>query len=243
MRFCLPWPLLLAIQITALATPDLAVEYTSTHSSEQSTQRKTWRLFRDQTSIEIHETGSPDGEEWILNADQTVSYRRLFHPERRAVEFTPREMKQAGIESNWLRIAHVIAPNQLALLNPNPDPKNPDLVIHAGRINAQQIRVLWSRSLELPEEIEILDGTNSTHIKLTSHHPLASSPWNRLGHRAYHLIELVDLADAEHDPVVKRMLQRFGNGHRCGTQCTNLPQPPPRKVLLTEPAPPPSVAP
>jgi hypothetical protein len=203
-----------------VAAPDIAAEFETSYSSEaDATQSRRWRLFRDQHSVETSELGSPDGEEWILNADQSVTYRRLFHPERRAVEYSPRDLALSKTPAEWSRIAHVVSPKLLEKLKPTDQPSKPDALRYEGEVDGQSITVVWSKTLELPERVETKGPSGHTKVVLVQHHRLSDSPWMRLGKRDYHTIEFTDLGDSEQDPIIKRILQRMGKIHQCGSLC------------------------
>jgi hypothetical protein len=202
------------------AAPEVAAEFETTFSSEsKSTQTRRWRLFRDQQSVETSELGSPDGEEWILNADQSVTYRRLFHPERRAVEYSPRDLALSKIPAEWSRIAHVVSPKLLEKLKASDQPNSPNTLRYEGEVDGQSIVVLWSTTLEIPTQVETKGPSGNTNVVLVQSHKLSDSPWLRLGKRDYHTIEFTDLGDSEQDPIIKRILLRMGKAHQCGTLC------------------------
>lgn len=203
-----------------VAVPDIAAEFETSYASEsEKTQSRRWRLFRDQQSVETSELGSPDGEEWILNADQSVTYRRLFHPERRAVEYSPRDLALSKTPAEWSRIAHVVSPKLLEMLKSTHQPSAPDALRYEGEVNGQIITIVWSKTLELPELVETKGPSGHTKVVLVQHHKLSDSPWMRLGKRDYHTIEFTDLGDSEQDPIIKRILQRMGKVHQCGSLC------------------------
>jgi hypothetical protein len=214
-----------------VAAPDIAAEFETSYSSEaEAAQSRRWRLFRDQQSVETSELGSPDGEEWILNADQSVTYRRLFHPERRAVEYSPRDLALSKTPAEWSRIAHVVSPKLLEKLKPTHQPSKPDALRYEGEVDGQSITVIWSKTLELPECVETKGPSGHTKVVLVQHHRLSDSPWMRLGKRDYHTIEFTDLGDSEQDPVIKRILQRMGKVRQCGSLCATGVHPKPKKI-------------
>jgi hypothetical protein len=204
--------------------PEVAAEFETVVKQiapEGRTQKRVWRMFRAASEIETGEVGSPDGEVWRKEGENEVYYSRLFHPERRVVEYAPRDLLLARIPTDWERVLYVVSPELLAKLERGAVAAVGSYsgTSYSGQVGARAVEVIWSEEWQLPLKLTTTEASVKTEVVLREIHTLEKSPWEQLGKRGYFVVEFIDLGDCEQDPVMRRVMARMGKVHNCGAIC------------------------
>ena len=198
--------------------PSLACEFeTVTARDKGASEPKTrvWRLWRADHAVETQELGNPDAEAWHRDPRGHVTYFRVFHPEKRAIEYKATDLAISHSTPDWERLASVVAPDFIARnLKQIGEERFLDraAVRYEGKAGGSRFEVLWLPAQQIPALVrETRDGHVST-ITLRSIHPLADSPWPFGLKDDYEIIDFADLGDKESDPTLRSMLKRSGHG-------------------------------
>ena len=201
--------------------PPIACEFeTVTAREDGASEPKTraWRLWRADHAVETQELGNPDAEAWHRDPRGQVTYFRVFHPEKRAIEYKATDLSISHSTPNWERLASVVAPEFIAKnLKQIGEERVFDraAIRYEGEAGGSKFEVVWLQAEQIPAFVrETRDGHVST-IKLRAIHPLAESPWPHGLKDEYEIIDFADLGDKESDPTLQAMLRRSGHaGHQ-----------------------------
>lgn len=203
-----------ALQLARL--PDVAAAYRTTrelnaHGERQST-RLDWRVYRDAEAgrIELEDLGSRTGELWQRDGG-TLFFLKLFHDDRRAVEYRSDDLAVLDIGGDWQAHALLIDPQWLQ-----------DLPVVAsgwregypyqrrrGELHGEKIDLVWRLDLNLPVSIERSGEGYREVTELAEVHAAATAPWPRRDSAAYEVIDFADLGDRESDPFVQRIFAQL----------------------------------
>lgn len=186
--------------------------------NESDPTKREWRLWRSETEVETQEVGDKDGEVWIRNPQGQITYFRVFHPERRAIEYQPVDLSMAKSAPQWDRLQSVISPDFLTSnLKRTGEEKVLDRTAtrYEGEVDGSRFEVLWLDTEQLPALVRETREKHVSTITLTELHPLQESPWPFGLRKDYEIIDYADLGDKESDPALRQMLQRGapGSGH------------------------------
>ena len=200
--------------------PAIACEFetiTESTRGEAPPKNRAWRLWRSETGVETQELGNPDAEAWERNARGEVAYFRIFHPEKRAIEYKATDLSLAKSAPNWDRLTSVITPEFIAR---NLKRTGEDNVFeraaerYEGEVDGSRFEVLWLAAEQIPALVREIQGDRVTTITLKAIHPLAQSPWPFGLKNEYEIIDFADLGDKESDPTLQSMLRRTSHaGH------------------------------
>ena len=182
---------------------------------ELSLKKRAWRLWRADNTVETQELGSPDAEAWQRNPSGHVTYYRVFHPEKRAIEYKPIDLSIAHNAPDWDRLTSVIDPQLVAKgLKQTGEERflGRAAVRYNGEANGSRFEVLWLTHEQIPAFVrETRDGGHVSTIELREIHSLVDSPWHFGNKDEYEIIDFADLGDKESDPVLQAMLRRGGH--------------------------------
>ena len=206
---------------TPAPLPPIACEFETVTARENGTaeaKTRAWRLWRAADAVETQELDSPDAEAWHRDPRGQVTYFRVFHPEKRAIEYKATDLSISHSTPNWERLASVVAPEFIAK---NLKQTGEERVLeraairYEGESGGSKFEVVWLTAEQIPAFVrETRDGDVST-IRLRAIHPLPESPWPHGLKDAYEIIDFADLGDKESDPTLQAMLKRSGHaGHR-----------------------------
>lgn len=178
-------------------------------------KKRVWRLWRSEAEVETQEVGDKDGEAWNRNARGEITYYRVFHPERRAIEYQPTDLTIAKSTPEWDRLRSVISPEFIAKnLKRIGEEKVLDrtAIRYEGDVSGSKFEVLWLDAEQVPALVRETRDKHVSTIKLTSIQLLDHSPWPFGLKNDYEIIEFADLGDKESDPTLQQMLKRGGHG-------------------------------
>jgi hypothetical protein len=166
------------------------------HHEKHSREKKQaatveWRYYREQNRVEVEDLKSETGELWLRDGN-TQFFFKLFHADRRGIEYRMDDLQILQVTASWQQHALLIDPEVLQKLT----------LIEAG----------WRVDLNLPLEIKRSDAEHSETTRLQSVHPLDKSPWQRRDHGNYEMIDYADLGDRESDPFVIRVQSQLPGG-------------------------------
>jgi hypothetical protein len=174
-----------------------------------------WRLWRSNDRIVIERPQLGLGELWQKDG-QTLIHRKLFHADRRAVEFRQDDLDILGQAPSWQKLSLLVEPALLRQLQAD-EPETSDggyiLQEFRGLVGGEGWRVVMRVDVGLPVLIERSTETFSEHTQLLQAYPLAQAPWQPTADQGYRLIDYSDLGDMETDPFVIKLQALMGPEH------------------------------
>lgn len=176
---------------------------------------QTWLLWREPNRVE---TRLPDGggERWWRNARGDVHHQRLFHTQRRLIEYTPVDLRALGAAPAWERLAHLIDPALLGGVLKRIDTATAlgrPAVRYRGRVRGVRHEVLWLVRERLPARMQLRYHDRTVTVRLKEIHPMDRSPWPRTDTDTYLATDYADIGDDEADPFLRHLLNDAGPAH------------------------------
>lgn len=178
-----------------------------------------WYLWRDADSVETANTAIGQNDIWQKSGANDFNYRRVFHNDKRVVDYTPGEIKTRHAEPDWAKLASVISPQLLAELKRGASKAmfGQKAVRYTGKTGGQTIDLWWLEQAQLPARLQMTrPGQRMTLALRELHKNSAPAAWPRASEDRianYGQIDAADFGDMENDPFVARILQQDGHNH------------------------------
>jgi hypothetical protein len=213
---------LAAVATPTLAEPTftaLAARYQEARSDGHAAPRSTeWFFTRNGNRVEIGRGNYV--ELWERDQRGQVSWRRIFHADRKVVAYTAGQLRTIERELPWETLNTVYDAMQLlAALKKVEETRWLDrpAARYAGKVGNQEVEVVWLEAEQLPARIVRRDQLH-TYFQLTLQElrPEPAQGWPRsdLARAAdYEEIDGSDLGDREYDPFVQKVLAIDGHSH------------------------------
>jgi hypothetical protein len=170
-----------------------------------------WIFHRNAQRIEVHVPAQQTGEVWLRDG-KTVFYQKLFHADKKIVEYQMEDLSGLNVAVNWRTNELMIDPailKQLSITGEDWIDGHPALEL-SGMVDAIDYDVVWLVDLNLPHSIEKRDADgNHERTKMLG---LETSPMPDSAH--YESIDYADLGDRERDPFVMKIQDHLIGGHR-----------------------------
>lgn len=170
-------------------------------------RRQEWYFYRDARQVALLK-GAID-EVWHRDGSGRLSFERVFHDDRRTVEYSAGELASLGIQADWVALASFIDPQILRALrvvaSGGAGPRERLRLV--GTVTGETLRVDWLPALQVPARIVKVgrDG-QSTHIELLQHAAAPAAGWPVPGVRSaeYLRLDAADFGDMQYDRVVRK---------------------------------------
>jgi hypothetical protein len=179
-----------------------------------------WQLHRSASCVIANDSDSRVSEQWNRDEQGRIWYKRIFHKERKVIEYQPADLKIGGVEARWNRIAAVIDPAELQAMTLQSESGTFDgrsVSVYRGLRQGAQWEIAWLAGEQLPERIRI-EGEGGRYLlqlrKLTIETTDAVSC--RSGDLAgYETIDFADIGDRQGDPFIEGLMkyEGFSHGH------------------------------
>jgi hypothetical protein len=168
-----------------------------------------WRLWRSEGRVESREDAGFTGEVWTFERDgRLTGHDRVFHRERRVLEYAPGDLAAVGFVPDRERLLGVVHASSLGReLAHGGDETWHGLAAarYAGTTGGAEVEVLWLPRLRLPARVRRVAGDGEIVLELREVHPLAASPWAHDEGSRYHRVDFADLGDRPRDPLLRRL--------------------------------------
>lgn len=204
----------------AIGVPSIkaAVPLAARYDLQVNNQRTDWYLWREADTIETANVLAGQNNIWQRTGPDAYNYRRVFHRDRRVVEYMPGELRTLHAEPDWEKLGSIISPQLLAQLKRGDSKRlfGQRAVRYSGRVSGQTVDLWWLEEARLPAALTMANNAQRMSMKLKELQAMASQPWPRADETriaAYSLIDAADLGDMESDPFVARLLQQDGHNH------------------------------
>lgn len=203
-----PAPVALDGQLAPVAARyAVTIERAAAGSSRVKPQQHTWYFYRDAERIALLK-GSVD-EVWFRDAQQRVSFERVFHDDERVVDYSTGELATLNVKVDWAALSTFVDPSELAqlkLVSKYGKGKDARLQLR-GRVGQEWVTVDWLPALQLPQNLmRQVRGGATVRMKLVASAQAPLPTWPELGVRSaqYLHLDAADFGDMDYDPVVRK---------------------------------------
>ncbi len=168
-----------------------------------------WYFTRQDGQVE---TARGDyAEVWQRDGRGELTLTRVFHRDRKLIQFTPGELRTQGRQKDWSALNSIIDPRQLASLKQagSVSVLGRPALRYAGKLGGERIEVLWLAKEALAAKFvrSGRDGSVSLELKELRTSPDSRWPQASLARAdQYAFLDAADLGDMEYDPFVQRVL-------------------------------------
>lgn len=208
------------------ALPSIAASYTTSlapalidthvkhddHDDTASTSRE-WRFYRNDNTIEVEDLTTQTGEMWQRDGNSQFFFK-LFHADRRSVEYRMDDLAILGISNEWQQHALLLSPKLFSQLTQVETGWRDGYPFrhYRGQVGADKYDIVWRVDLNLPVLIVRIHEGHVERTELQTAYPLSQSPWSRHAKNDYDVIDFADLGDRESDPFVVRVQHQLPGG-------------------------------
>ena len=185
----------------------VTIERATAGASRAKPQQHTWYFYRDAERIALLK-GSVD-EVWFCDAQQRVSFERVFHDDERVVDYSTGELATLNVKVDWAALSTFVDPSELAqlkLVSKQGKGKDARLQLR-GRVGQEWVTVDWLPALQLPQNLmRQVRGGATVRMKLVASAQAPLPTWPELGVRSaqYLHLDAADFGDMDYDPVVRK---------------------------------------
>lgn len=168
-----------------------------------------WYFTRQNNQVE---TARGDyAEVWQRDGRGEITLTRVFHRDRKLIQYTPGELRTQGRQQNWPALNSIIDPQQLAALKQvgTVSVLGRPASRYTGKLGGERIEVLWLAKEALAAKLVRSGRDGSVSLELKELRPSPDSHWPQASlARAdqYAFLDGADLGDMEYDPFVQRVL-------------------------------------
>jgi len=183
------------------------------HRPQANNQR--WHLWRTASKIETQSADGSSGEVWLRDSNDNISMRRLFHKEKRIIEFTSGDLRTLSRYPEWTDRAELIEFGLLSRLKLT----GTVMVLghkaqrYQGQINGVDLEILWLAEYRLPALVRRVFAGREVSMHLLELHPLESSPWKQKDVSDYQAMDYADMGDNESDPFISSLSHKDTRQH------------------------------
>jgi len=209
------------IDLSSASLPNVAAEFTTTrdgeeheHEHESHADNVTWRFWRDSQKITIERPQLGMGELWQRDG-QSVIHRKLYHVDKRAIEFQDDDLRMLEITSSWQKLALLLDQKLLAQLTAGDLEWSDGYPTreYQGKVAETQWHIVIRMDLGIPMLIERQHEGFSERTELLNAYALSAAPWQPTATTGYDIIDFADLGDKEYDPFVIKVQAQMGHDH------------------------------
>lgn len=204
--------------------PKVAAEYMTTREGEEHehahqdvvADNVTWRFWRNGQQIVIERPQLGLGELWQRDGKaKALIHRKLYHADRRAIEFQEDDLRMLEIKPSWQKLALLVDQKVLEQLSAGDVEwsDNHPVREYEGKIGDSQWHIVMRMDLGLPVLIDREHDGVSEHTELLNAYELNAAPWQPTPTNGYDIIDYADLGDKEYDPFVIKVQAQMGHDH------------------------------
>lgn len=177
-----------------------------------------WYLWREADSIETANPVTGQNSIWQRSGNNDYNYRRVFHNDKRIVEYVPGEIKTRHAEPDWSKLASVVSPQLLTELKRGGSKVmfGQKAVRYSGTLGGQKIDLWWLDQAKLPALLEMRSAGQHMKLTLKEMHGQSPASWPRADDvriADYSQLDAADFGDMESDPFVARVMAQDGHTH------------------------------
>jgi hypothetical protein len=194
--------------------PAVAAQYRTSLDGGPATRAAEWRFWRRPDLLISENLASGTAEHWQRDGKAVFHYR-MFHEERRGIEFMVEDLEMLGEALRWTRQALLVDPQLLARLEPDTAGwrRNHPYRRYIGTVDGTHWDITLRMDIMLPMTIESRRDGIRQRTELIAAHALDTAPWQPTPTRSYEIIDFADIGDRESDPFVRKIQGTLGIEH------------------------------
>lgn len=174
-----------------------------------------WYFTRQNNQVET--ARSNYAEVWQRDERGELTLTRVFHRDRKLIQYTPGELRTQGRQQDWSVLNSIIDPRQLAALKQagTVSVLGRPASRYTGKINGEQIEVIWLTKEALAAKLVRAGRDGSVSLELKELRPSPDPQWPQAELAKadeYAFLDGADLGDMEYGPFVQRVLG-IDSGH------------------------------
>lgn len=182
------------------------------HDGDPAVSGEDWYFLRGPSRIEAVRPSAGVAEVWERDDRGDVSLKRVFHADRRIVEYVPGELRARRTAPTWAALESVIDPRLRDRLTQSGTVDVPQgkATIYRGTVGAVTIELWWLPRWSLPARMVRQVGERTITLSLTALHTEIPAGWPRIDNGTvtdYLVTDVADLGDMHKDPFVTRLLR------------------------------------
>lgn len=165
------------------------------------------------------ETSQQDyAEIWEQDDRQDITWKRVFHGDRKVVEYTTGQLRAQRRLPDWSALATILDQRTLAALKQRGETtvfKQP-AIRYQARSGDERIEVVWLTRQSIPAKIVRSNRGATYTLELKDLRIVPDGSWPSVSEaqiQEYESIDGADLGDREYDPFVRKVLNLDGVGH------------------------------
>jgi hypothetical protein len=207
------------IDLFSASLPAVAAEFVTTRTGGKQDHDEqlplpvalSWRFWRDSRQITIERPQLGIGELWQRDG-QALSHSKLYHGDRRVIEFQSGDLRMLGMTPSWQKLSLMLDSQLLNKLTADEIEWTDGVPAreYRGKVAATEWHVVMRPDLGLPALIERRQGEFSERTELMQAYPLDAAPWQPTPSNSYDVIDFADLGDKESDPFVIKVQAQMG---------------------------------
>lgn len=195
------------------------LETRETGPNDAPARSLTWELRRASKCVVVSDAERRVTERWDRDEQGRIWYRRIFHEERKVIEYQPADLRLGGMEARWAPIASVIDPAELGELVRDVRTEvfqGQEVAVYRGLRRGVPTEIGWLAAESIPERIVLEGKIGTSTLRLISIEPSAAQVCGRLDFDGYETIDFADIGDRHSDAFLERLMryEGFGHGHR-----------------------------
>jgi hypothetical protein len=184
-------------------------------------QRNTWEwsMLRDASRVETRDGNGATGELWQRHPQGMFSYHRLFHAEKRSIDYSDGDLRSLHRFPEWEVLSTVVDMKELRKVlkkTGEQEVLGRGASRYQGQVNGVDIEVLWLEQERLPALVRQSYSDRVVTLQLKAVWPATEAPWSPTVLRDYDRMDYADIGDNEADKLVQGILHEGGShqGHQ-----------------------------
>jgi hypothetical protein len=188
---------------------------------ESRSQTFAWQLHRSASCVVANDSESRVSEQWSRDPEGRIWYKRIFHREKKVIEYQPADLRLGGVDAKWSRIASVIDPAELESMSLKAERQTFEgrsVSVYHGLRDGMQWEVAWLTGEQLPVQVRIQGerGHYSLRLqKLEAANASAAPMCSASDVQGFETIDFADIGDRHGDPFIEGLMkyEGFSHGH------------------------------
>lgn len=171
---------------------------------QQWRKPQTWYFIRETQRISVIKPGIE--EIWHRSDAGQLSFDRIFHADKRIVEYTPGELRTLMVVPKWAELGALFDPDKLGQLQARPGPAGADWARYSGKLGAEHIELEWLPAQTLPRKLVRSMKGRAVRFTLLAQHARAPADWPcpEQGSADYQRTDAADFGDMQADPFIHK---------------------------------------
>jgi hypothetical protein len=188
----------------------LAARFVETkYEPDEPAVESDWTFIRSSERIETLQ--GDYAEIWERDDRGEITLKRVFHDDRKLVEYTTGELRAQRRLKEWSRLATILDERVLASLEQRGTTsvlKQP-AVRYVGRLGNERVEVVWLTRQAIPAKVVRSHRGSTYSLEIRALRPAPEAflaPDSREKIESYEVFDAADLGDREHELFVQKVL-------------------------------------